>query len=74
MERTRSRPLASGQLSLSAAWAFLIALCLIGLVVLLHGLVNFLGAHVMLLSESSAGPDQNLMLMAVMITAIYNVQ
>jgi len=33
--RTRGRPLASGQVSLVAAWAFLVALCLIGLVVLL---------------------------------------
>ncbi|SNS62814.1 4-hydroxybenzoate polyprenyltransferase [Sphingomonas laterariae] len=33
VERTRSRPLASGRLSLKAAWAFLIALCLIGLAI-----------------------------------------
>lgn len=32
--RTRSRPLASGAISLKAAWAWLLALCLIGLVVL----------------------------------------
>ena len=34
--RTRVRPLASGAVSLKAAWAWLIALCLIGLVVLLQ--------------------------------------
>jgi 4-hydroxybenzoate polyprenyltransferase len=34
--RTRSRPLASGAVSLKAAWAWLGALCLIGLVVLLQ--------------------------------------
>jgi 4-hydroxybenzoate polyprenyltransferase len=34
--RTRSRPLASGAVSLKAAWAWLVALCLIGLVVLLQ--------------------------------------
>ena len=33
--RTRGRPLASGQVSLAAAWTFLVALCLIGLAVLL---------------------------------------
>jgi 4-hydroxybenzoate polyprenyltransferase len=33
VERTRSRPLASGRLSLKLAWGFLIALCLIGLLV-----------------------------------------
>jgi len=33
--RTRSRPLASGQVRVVAAWRFLVALCLIGLVVLL---------------------------------------
>jgi 4-hydroxybenzoate polyprenyltransferase len=32
--RTASRPLASGQVSLKAAWVWLLALCLIGLVVL----------------------------------------
>lgn len=31
VERTRSRPLASGRLSLKAAWAFLVVLCLVGL-------------------------------------------
>jgi len=36
VERTRSRPLASGRLSLKTAWAWLVALCLIGLVVLLN--------------------------------------
>lgn len=34
--RTRSRPLASGRMSLALAWAFLVALCLIGLIVLLQ--------------------------------------
>ncbi len=32
--RTRDRPLASGQVNLKAAWAFLILLCLVGLAVL----------------------------------------
>jgi 4-hydroxybenzoate polyprenyltransferase len=32
--RTRDRPLASGRVSLKGAWAFLIALCLVGLAVL----------------------------------------
>ena len=34
--RTRDRPLASGRVSLRVAWAFLVGLCLIGLVVLLQ--------------------------------------
>jgi 4-hydroxybenzoate polyprenyltransferase len=34
--RTRSRPLASGAVSLKAAWVWLVALCLVGLVVLLQ--------------------------------------
>ena len=34
--RTRARPLVSGAVSIRAAWLFLIALCLIGLVVLLQ--------------------------------------
>jgi 4-hydroxybenzoate polyprenyltransferase len=34
--RTRGRPLASGAVTLKAAWAWLIALCLIGLVVLVQ--------------------------------------
>jgi 4-hydroxybenzoate polyprenyltransferase len=34
--RTRARPLASGAVSLAAAWAWLVLLCLIGLVVLLQ--------------------------------------
>jgi 4-hydroxybenzoate polyprenyltransferase len=34
--RTRSRPLASGLVSLKSAWVFLVGLCLIGLVVLLQ--------------------------------------
>jgi 4-hydroxybenzoate polyprenyltransferase len=36
VERTRDRPLASGAVSLRAAWIWLVALCLIGLVVLLQ--------------------------------------
>ncbi len=36
VERTRNRPVASGRVSLKAAWTWLIALCLIGLVVLLQ--------------------------------------
>jgi 4-hydroxybenzoate polyprenyltransferase len=36
VERTRSRPLAAGAVSLKAAWIWLVALCLIGLVVLLQ--------------------------------------
>ncbi|MBU3077304.1 4-hydroxybenzoate octaprenyltransferase [Sphingomonas quercus] len=34
--RTRSRPLASGRMSLRTAWLFLVALCMVGLVVLLR--------------------------------------
>ncbi len=34
--RTRTRPLPSGAVSLKAAWAWLVALCLIGLIVLLQ--------------------------------------
>ena len=34
--RTRDRPLASGRVPLKAAWAWLVALCLVGLVVLLQ--------------------------------------
>ncbi|QLC20831.1 4-hydroxybenzoate octaprenyltransferase [Parasphingopyxis sp. CP4] len=36
VERTRSRPLASGRVSLRAAWIWLISLCLVGLLVLLQ--------------------------------------
>ena len=36
IERTRSRPLAAGRVSLRAAWVFLVALCLVGLVVLVQ--------------------------------------
>jgi 4-hydroxybenzoate polyprenyltransferase len=36
VERTRLRPLASGRVSLRAAWALAIGLCLVGLVVLLQ--------------------------------------
>jgi 4-hydroxybenzoate polyprenyltransferase len=35
VERTRGRPLASGRVSVSAAWAFIAAQCLVGLAVLL---------------------------------------
>ncbi|HYI47863.1 MAG TPA: UbiA family prenyltransferase [Allosphingosinicella sp.] len=40
VERTRLRPLASGRVSLTGAWALLLALCLVGLLVLaqLHSL------------------------------------
>ena len=46
--RTRVRPLASGAVSLKAAWAWLIALCLIGLAVLLQ--LSLYAAIVALLS------------------------
>lgn len=46
--RTASRPLASGAVSLKAAWLWLVALCLIGLVVLLQ--LNLAGAIVALAS------------------------
>jgi 4-hydroxybenzoate polyprenyltransferase len=36
VERTRLRPLASGRVSLTGAWTLLVALCLIGLLVLLQ--------------------------------------
>nr|WP_312026081.1 4-hydroxybenzoate octaprenyltransferase [Sphingomicrobium flavum] len=36
VERTRLRPLANGRVSLKAAWALVISLCLIGLIVLLQ--------------------------------------
>ena len=36
VERTRHRPLASGRVSLKAAWAVLLALCAVGLIVLLR--------------------------------------
>jgi 4-hydroxybenzoate polyprenyltransferase len=36
VERTRARPIASGRVSPGAAWAWLVVLCLIGLVVLLQ--------------------------------------
>jgi len=36
VERTRLRPLASGRVSLAGAWALLIVLCLVGLLVLLQ--------------------------------------
>ena len=46
--RTAARPLASGAVSLKAAWAWLVALCLIGLVVLLQ--LNLTAAGVALAS------------------------
>jgi 4-hydroxybenzoate polyprenyltransferase len=46
--RTRSRPLASGAVSLKAAWVWLVTLCLIGLVVLLQ--LHLYAAIVALLS------------------------
>jgi 4-hydroxybenzoate polyprenyltransferase len=36
VERTRLRPLASGRVSVNAAWALVIVLCLVGLIVLLQ--------------------------------------
>ncbi|MFL6751950.1 MAG: 4-hydroxybenzoate octaprenyltransferase [Sphingomicrobium sp.] len=48
VERTRLRPLASGRVSVPAAWALLGALCLVGLVVLLQ--LNFVAALVALAS------------------------
>ena len=48
VERTRHRPLASGAVSLRAAWIWLVMLCLIGLVVLLQ--LTPLAALVALLS------------------------
>ena len=36
VERTRLRPLASGRVSLAGAWSLVVALCLVGLVVLLQ--------------------------------------
>lgn len=45
VERTASRPLPSGQVSLAAAWAFLIGQCLVGLAVLVqfNGFTIWLG-------------------------------
>ena len=51
VERTRLRPLASGRASLKGAWALLVALCLIGLVVLLQ-----LGRTAQLLALASLLP------------------
>ena len=36
VERTRLRPLASGRVSVKAAWALTISLCLVGLIVLVQ--------------------------------------
>ncbi len=46
--RTRRRPLASGAISVRAAWIWLVALCLVGLVVLLQ--LNMLAAGIALAS------------------------
>ena len=46
--RTRARPVASGAVSLKAAWAWLLALCLVGLVVLVQ--LHLIGALVALAS------------------------
>lgn len=46
--RTRARPVASGAVSLKAAWAWLLALCLVGLVVLVQ--LSLVGAAVALAS------------------------
>jgi 4-hydroxybenzoate polyprenyltransferase len=48
VERTRLRPLASGRVSLPSAWLLIVALCLIGLVVLLQ--LNVAAAIVALVS------------------------
>ena len=42
VERTRGRPIAAGRVSLKAAWAWLVLLCLVGLIVLvqLHALAQ----------------------------------
>ncbi len=48
VERTRDRPLASGTVSLKAAWIWLFSLCLIGLLVLLQ--LNWFAAGVALTS------------------------
>jgi len=48
VERTRVRPLASGAVSLKAAWAWLLLLCLVGLIVLLQ--LDWLAAVVALAS------------------------
>ncbi len=49
--RTRARPLASGAVSLAAAWAWLVLLCLIGLVVLLQ-----LGLYAAIVALASLAP------------------
>lgn len=51
VERTRSRPLASGAVSLKAAWAWLLALCLIGLSVLVQ-----LSPHAAVVALASLAP------------------
>src|SRR5919112_1283996 len=48
VERTRLRPLASGRVSLESAWLLIAALCLLGLMVLLH--LNRIAATVALAS------------------------
>src|ERR1700761_5229203 len=49
--RTRSRPLASGAVSLRAAWGWLVALCLVGLLVLLQ-----LNIHAAVVALASLAP------------------
>ncbi|RIA43667.1 4-hydroxybenzoate polyprenyltransferase [Hephaestia caeni] len=49
--RTRARPLASGAVSLTAAWVWLVLLCLIGLVVLLQ-----LSAYAAIVALASLAP------------------
>jgi len=51
VERTRSRPIAAGRVSLKVAWAWLVGLCLIGLVVLLQ-----LDRLAQLIALASLGP------------------
>lgn len=48
VERTRLRPLASGRVSLESAWLLIVALCLIGIVVLLR--LNLTAAAVAIIS------------------------
>ena len=48
VERTRLRPLASGRVTVGAAWVLIVALCLIGLIVLLQ--LNVLAATVSAIS------------------------
>ena len=55
VERTRLRPLASGRVSLTGAWALLVAMSLIGLVVLLQ-----LGRTAQIVALASLAPGRRL--------------